>query len=101
MSIQSCQASHSSQQSEHRRLLCKNKVRAELLPDLGICGVCVLHILGYIYLSIYIYIIRIYFVNMYECIYVYMYISIYVYVNMCTGDGLEKPQRHSTLLVGK
>ena len=37
---------------------------------------------------------------MYECIYVYMYISIYVYVNMCTGDGLEKP-RHSILLVGK
>ena len=89
ISIQSCQAPHSSQQSEHRRLLCKNKVRAELLPDLGICGVCVLHILGYIYISIslsininiYIYVyIRIYFVNMYQCIYVYMYICVYVYM---------------------
>ena len=62
ISIQSCQESHSSQQSEHRRLLCKNKVPAELLPDLGICGVCVLHILGYIYiyLSIYIYYVYVY-----------------------------------------
>ena len=85
ISIQSCQASHSSQQSEHRRLLCKNKVRAELLPDLGICGVCVLHILGYIYISIYIYIIYTYifckYVWIYICIYVYMCICIYV--NMC------------------
>ena len=79
ISIQSCQASHSSQQSEHRRLLCKNKMQAELLPDLGICGICVLHILGYIYLSIYIY-TYIFCKHVCMYIYVYMYICVYVYM---------------------